>query len=413
MTALKPIDPEKRIETLDILRGFALLGIVFNNILYFSGYVFVPFDDLKQFPDFQLNEKIYYFVDVFVTGKFYTLFSILFAVGFFLQFSKYRNDSKVFLRTYNRRLLILLMIGLLHSLFWFGDILFLYAILGFILILFRNVKVKNILRWSVFFILLPFLIDFALLAIFQTADYTGYVDHQVLTHTTYPDMEAEVVIDTFQNGTIKDLFFLNIHHLVWKWISYIPSGRILAILGIFLLGYYLGSIHFFKGKTKSTSLLILSLIIGLLATISAKNIGGSQFLFPPTLSNILYKMLLTTGQLFMCIFYIVSVSMIEQTKTGKRVLNYLKPIGRMALTNYILQTIICIFIFYNFGFNLIGRTGLKYAVIIVVLVLLFQIVFSNIWLKYFRFGPLEWIWRSLTYKKRIHIKYENVIANNM
>ena len=116
MKTIEPIDPQKRIEILDVLRGFALLGIIFNNILYFSGYSFISFDDLRQFPNFQLNENIYHFLDTVITAKFYTLFSLLFAVGFYLQFNKQRENPNDFLRTYGRRLLILLIIGLIHSL---------------------------------------------------------------------------------------------------------------------------------------------------------------------------------------------------------------------------------------------------------------------------------------------------------
>ncbi len=406
MTTFNPIDPNKRVEILDVLRGFALLGIIFNNILYFSGYSFIPFSDLKQFPGFQLNQLLYNFLDIVVTAKFYTLFSILFAVGFYLQFSKYRDSSIDFLRTYRRRLFILLCIGLAHSLIWFGDILFLYAILGFILILFRNVKSKNLLKWSLLFLFLPVFFDMAFLLFSQTNQIAGIVSQGSAAHSTYPDITAEVVINTFKDGTIIEIFFLNIHNLIWKWLSYIPSGRLMITLGIFLLGYYLSSIKFFEEKAKSTFLLVFSLIVGLLTTISAQVLGGNPYLFPPTISNTLYKALLTTGQIFICIFYITSIFKIIQSSMGKRILNYLKPFGRMALTNYIFQTIICTLIFYNFGFNLIGRIGLRYIVIIAVLVLLFQIVLSNFWLKYYRFGPLEWIWRSLTYKKKIEIRNE-------
>jgi len=407
MPNIAPIEPKQRIEILDVLRGFALLGIIFTNILYFSGYSFIPFDDLRQFPTFQLNERIYHFLDIIITGKFYTLFSILFAVGFFLQFSRNRESTIDFVKTYPRRLFILLLIGLIHSLIWFGDILFMYAIIGFILILFRNIKIKYILGWSLFFMLLTVIIDFAILPFFNAPTTIVAENHAAVAHTTYPDMTAKAVFETFQYGTITEIFFLNIHNLIWKWISFIPSGRFLTTLGIFLLGYYLGAIGFFQEKTKSTILLISSFIIGLLATISAQTWGGNPYQFPPTLSNIFYKFLLLAGQIFMCFFYIIFILKIVQTSIGIRVLKYLKPVGRMALTNYISQTILLIIIFYNFGFNLFGRISLIAICGIAIFVLVLQIIVSNIWLKYFQFGPLEWIWRCLTYKKRLKIRYDN------
>jgi uncharacterized protein len=188
----------------------------------------------------------------------------------------------------------------------------------------------------------------------------------------------------------------------------LPSGQIFTLFGIFLLGYYLASTGFFTEKSKPTSLLIISLIIGLLATISARMMGGSLYRFPPTLSNILFKFLLIAGQIFLCMFYITVIYKIVQTSIGKRILKYLIPMGRMALTNYLSQTIIMIVIFYNFGFNLFGRVGLIQTMGIAILILAGQIILSNIWLRYFKFGPLEWLWRSLTYKKMIQIRYDNV-----
>jgi uncharacterized protein len=408
MKTLAPIDPKQRIEILDILRGFALLGIIFNNMQYLSGYAFTPFDTLKQIINFQLNEDVYHFLDIIITAKFYTLFSFLFATGFYIQLSRHTEDSTDFLKTYRRRLFILLVIGAVHSLIWFGDILFSYAIIGFILMLFRNAKSKNLLRWSLFILLLPFLIDLALLPFFQTPATISVNNSIPIVHVSYPDMTPETVINTYQNGSVADIFLLNFHNLVWKYLGYFPSGQYFTLFGIFLFGYYLASTGFFTEKSKPILLLITGLIVGLLATFSARILGGSLYLWPPTLSNILFKFLLVTGQIFMCIFYITFIYKIIQTSLGKRILKYLIPMGRMALSNYLFQTIIMIVIFYNFGFNLFGKIGLITTTGIAMLILVLQIIFSNIWLRHFKFGPFEWLWRSLTYKKRIKFRYDKI-----
>jgi len=400
----EPTDQNQRIEILDALRGFALLGIIFNNMLFFGGYVYTPFEKLSQILDLQFNENIFYFLDVVITAKFYTLFSILFAVGFYIQLNKHRGDSVDFLKIYRRRLLILLFIGLFHSLIWSGDILFLYAIMGFILILFRNIRSKNLIHWSLFFILLPFLIDLTFLPFFQSPNIDSSEKSIPVVHLSFPDMNPEVVLNTFQNGTIGEVFILNIHNIVWKYLSYFPSGGYFKFLGIFILGYYLASIGFFTEKSKSTLLLIISLIVGLSATISANVLAGNPYQFPPTPRNIFYKFLESTGQMFLCFFYITSLFKIIQTSQGKWVLKYLIPVGRMSLTNYLVQTVIMIIIFYNFGFGLFGRVGLITTSGIVILVLIIQIIFSNIWVRHFRLGPFEWLWRSLTYKRWIKIR---------
>jgi uncharacterized protein len=408
MKTFTPIDPKQRIEILDILRGFALLGIIFNNMQYLSGYAFTPFDTLKQIINFQRNEDVYHLLDILVTAKFYTLFSFLFATGFYIQLSRHREESADFLKIYRRRLFILLVIGTVHGLIWFGDILFSYAIIGFILILFRNVKSKNLLRWSICILLLPFLIDLALLPFFQTSAAINFNTTTPIVHVHYPDMTPEAVIHIYQNGSVAEIFLLNFHNLIWINLGHLPSGQIFTLFGIFLLGYYLASTGFFTKKSKPILLFIISLIIGLLATISARVLGGSLYRWPPTFPNILFKFLLLTGQIFMCFTYILFICKIVQTSRGKRILKYIIPMGRMALSNYLFQTIIMIVIFYNYGFNLFGRIGLIQTTGIAILIVVMQIIISNIWLRHFRFGPFEWLWRSLTYKKWIKIRYDIV-----
>ena len=275
-----------------------------------------------------------------------------------------------------------------------------YSLLGFILLLFRNTKKEKLFRFAIFFILLPTIIDFVLLPFTQAS---GAVQ-SALAHTTYPDMTPATVMSMFKNGSISDIFYLNIHHLIWKWLSYLPSGRIITMFGIFVLGYYLGSINFFEEKVKSIKLLFLGLVVGLSSTVLAVTIGGNPYQFPPTLLNIAYKSLLIVGQISMCLFYVALIARLLHTTSGNKILCYLRPVGRMALTNYIFQSLISVFIFYNFGMNLIGETGLVYVACIAIGILICQIVFSNLWLGYFKFGPMEWLWRSLTYRKRIMIR---------
>jgi uncharacterized protein len=220
--------------------------------------------------------------------KFYAIFSILFTVGFYIQWNKNKSDAVNFLKTYRRRLFILLLIGFIHGLFWSGDILFTYAIYGFILILFRNVKPKNLLRWSIFFIFIQVAIDFALLPFTEALLALNPASTTVLpiAHISYPDMTNETLIQTFREGSVLDIVKLNIHNTIWKYMSYIPSGGYFKFLGIFLLGYYLASIEFFTQKPKSTALIIGTLIIGLAITISAKLLGGSSY---GSYLQILYK----------------------------------------------------------------------------------------------------------------------------
>lgn len=406
MEISKPVEPNKRIEIIDILRGFALLGIIFMNMSFFSGYVFMPFEELKQISNFGLDNSLYYFLGIIVSGKFYTIFSILFAVGFYIQFNKNRDRAANFLKTYRRRLFILLIIGIIHTLFWYGDILLTYAIYGFILILFRNVKPKKLLRWTLFFLLIPYVLDFAILPFTEALQPNSPVNtNQIPTaRVSYPDMSNVDVINTFRDGSVIEIFKLNIHNFIWKQLSYIPSGGYFNFLGIFLLGYYLASVEFFKKAPKSTILILTILIGGIIITIAAKLLGGNPYELP-TLQNIRYKFLSMVGQLLISFSYILAIIKIAQTVIGKKVFKYLIPVGRTALSNYIIQTVLMVLIFYNFGFSLFGKIGLIPTFIIALVIVAIQIILSNIWLKHYRFGPLEWAWRRLTYKKRIKIRH--------
>jgi uncharacterized protein len=408
METLVPIDPKQRIESLDILRGFALLGIIFNNMQYLSGYAFTPFETLRQTMDFPLNERLYHGLDLIITAKFYTLFSFLFAAGFYIQISKHTEDHTDFLRIYRRRLLVLLAIGIVHSLIWFGDILLSYALLGFILVLFRNVKPRNLLRWSIGILLLPVLIDLSLVPFFPASATHGITSAAPVVHVSYPDMTPEAVLTTFQNGSVTDLFVLNFHNLVWKYLGYFPSGQYFTLTGIFLLGFYLASVNLYGKASLPTSMFIVSAIVGVAATVAARSLGGSLYRWPPTPSNILFKSLLTIGQICMCLSYMAFIYKMLQTTIGKRILKYLIPMGRMALTNYLSQTVIMIALFYNHESGLFGKISVISTAGIVVIILLLQIAVSNWWLRHYRFGPCEWLWRSLTYGKKIAIRYDVV-----
>jgi uncharacterized protein len=297
--------------------------------------------------------------------------------------------------------------GVVHSLIWFGDILFAYAVMGFLLLLFRKVRSRTLLRWAIGVLLLPTAIDLILLPFFGGAGGAGLNTGTPTVHVSYPDLTPETVLHVFQNGSVGDLFILNVHNLVWKYLGYFPSGQYFTLFGIFLLGYYLASIGFFTHKPKPVFLFGISFIIGVVATLSARIMGGSLYQWPPTLSNILFKFLLLAGQIFLCLSYISLLDMVIRNSVGKRILNYLKPMGRMALSNYLSQTVIMIALFYNVAGDLFGRIGIITAAGIAVAILIMQIVASNLWLRHFRFGPMEWLWRSLTYKRRINIRYDN------
>ena len=146
---IAPVAGKNRLEILDIVRGFAIFGIVIANIQSWSGYKFVPFELLETLPFYDYNQTLKYLFMFFIDTKFYTLFSLLFGIGFYLQFNKYRDKQDSFMQTYRRRLGFLIMFGAIHSFFWSGDILLIYGAVGLVFVLFRNLEPKKILFLSI------------------------------------------------------------------------------------------------------------------------------------------------------------------------------------------------------------------------------------------------------------------------
>jgi len=144
----KPIEKKERLIVLDVLRGFALMGILFANILSWSGIKFMLISNIHQLGDFTSDTHLYHLLKYFVDTKFYTIFSILFGIGFSMQITKYK-DSPGFIPLYRRRLALLFVIGLIHASMWSGDILTLYALVGFVLVLFRNLEPKKLFKISI------------------------------------------------------------------------------------------------------------------------------------------------------------------------------------------------------------------------------------------------------------------------
>ena len=157
---MKPVNPLERIHLLDIIRGFALLGVLVMNIQDFSGYGYALDETKMSFASYDVDKLLIPIIEVVFQGKFYAIFSILFGIGFSIQLERLRMKTDNWKRIFYRRLTILLVLGYIHMQFvWNGDILMLYALLGFLLPLFSQQSNRQLLIWAVVFLSLPFLID--------------------------------------------------------------------------------------------------------------------------------------------------------------------------------------------------------------------------------------------------------------
>ena len=337
----QPTKAKDRVIFLDVLRGFALVGILFANILSWSGIKFIPFEDIIELGNAETDAELYQYLKFFVDTKFYTLFSLLFGVGFYLQISKNR-DNPEFPGLYMKRLSLLLLIGLCHMLVWSGDILTLYALMGMILLALRMVPVSKALTIGLVLYFFPILLDIVYMNTFVP-------DLPTLAKTAlkvYPDILPELVTSAFQSTKLSEVFQMNLHNVFWRWYDFIPSGRPLKVLGLFFIGYFLYSQDFFTVHAKKWKYIIIFLTVGLTFTGFSMYLKGSVASFSKDWVDLGDKLIHEIAQLSLSLSYVCILSRLVDRFPKFFIFNWLKNYGRMSLTSYLGHTFFGILIFY-------------------------------------------------------------------
>jgi uncharacterized protein len=407
-----PVLQNERDDILDILRGVALLGVILDNLFGFSGWGFLTQVQREALPTWPVDAILGFIELSFINGKFYSLFSLLFGIGFSIILI--RNEQKGInpLKILYLRLFILSIIGAGHLLLlWEGDILFLYALIGMLLPLFRKCSDKTLLIWVVVLIASPLLFD-AMSVLFQYKN--GYFLENM---AKVIDKRTGIPVDDSFNQYLYSKSDTWQHWRNWQAsgffyrYSYIlDSNRIPKVLGMFLLGFYAGRkmihvqlenyVSLFKKVSR------WGLIVGIPAAIAS---AGFEFLGKgiPNAMGLAHTFFYAISVVPLCLAYTSVVCLHWVNKKGNSRLKFLAPLGRMALTNYLMQTIIGITIYYGVGFGLGGNIGPAYFIPIGLCVYALQIAYSNWWFKHFNYGPMEWIWRQLTYGKKMPILKNN------
>ena len=414
--APQPVDVVERIEALDVLRGFALLGILLLNIvgfgLPFASYLTPAADGATS----GINFGVYATVDVFFEGALRALFSMLFGAGVIL-FASGKGAGP-----YYRRQLLLLLFGFFDAfvLLWAGDILVPYALAGLILYFARKWRPRSLFIASG--------VVFAYLALFYSAVWVG--------HVVLGEQAAEIQARVAAGGVASaadqallagyaDLSFVvnppaaevARQALVWEGAypeSFVANARdLLGATYAFnmpvllfwdaLAGMLLGMALFRTGVLEARRsprfygiLAAVGLAVGLVvnaAEVALRADTGFEALWLPSYSSPLYDL----GRIAMGLGYLGLIMLACQRGLWAAARRALSAVGRMALTNYLMQSLICLFVFHEMGlgwWNELERHQLYY---VVVAVWVFQIAFSVAWMRRYRFGPMEWLWRALTY----------------
>ena len=404
-----PVIQQERANILDVLRGIALLGICLANYPFFAMYVFQPPAVQASMPTATVDTVIKYLQAAFIDGKFYSMFSLLFGIGFTIILQKNTKDGKHSLGIFYRRIIILLLIGLAHALIlWEGDILLLYAFLGLLLPLFRNMNDKSLLNLIVILILSPLLFDLVkvitngrwdLALIFRPLAFS-IAESSGITENNYTNWLV-------QHKSFGDIVEWNKSGFFFRWEMLLGTNRLPKVFAMFLLGLYAGRklmyVRLEENKRLFRKIQKRSLMIGLPATIVHAYMQYDAYYIPHGM-GMLDTLFYALSVIPMSIFYTTTIVLFFINPRWHRKLLIFAPVGRMALTNYIMQTVFGIFIFYGIGLGLGATTGLVYAMSIALAVYILQLLFSNWWLNYFDFGPLEWVWRQLTYGRSLPIR---------
>jgi uncharacterized protein len=401
---VSPISLQERIEILDVLRGLAVGGILIGNMQWFSGYGMMPPALARQSPF--ADQITHFLVHFFVEGKFYSIFSFLFGFGFALQIGRAEERGDLKASLFKRRLFWLLVIGLLHAyLLWAGDILSIYALMGFLLILFRKKTNGALLKWVFVLLVIPiltYILLYVLFVAFAPPEITATIDAAQI------DMWNEAIKTVPQSGYLQIITGYNLHYIVGRYAGLFLEMRPPKILAMFLLGFYAYRRGFFQNLSSHQPFIrrvfVYGLILGLIGNVAFAALAGAEAVIPPSPAGIAGVVSYAFGVPALALFFIALVATLWQKAAWRRLLAFLAPVGRMALTNYLLQTVICVLIFYGYGFGQFGRFGAGAATLIALAIFLFQILMSALWLRYFSYGPMEWIWRQLTYRQRLNLR---------
>lgn len=378
---LEPVALDERVEAIDLMRGFALLGILLVNMLAFHS----PFSYIDPYTWFDEpgDQATFSFLDVFVQASFYPLFAMLFGYGLGMQFLRAEARNRPFAGMAVKRLLVLLVFGILHAfLLWFGDILITYAIMGFLLIGMIRLDSKWLLPLGIIIYAIPH--SLLLLVMFAAAamDPNFYVGIQ----------EVQSSIAAYSSGTYAEIFRQRFDD--WMY-SNNPLNYI--VLTVTILPFVMVGAAAAKWRLIERTRELKKLWIGIAAGgfIAGLLLKGTPYIFEPNFA-VVYLQDFFGGPL-LAVSYIAIIALFSQNLSVSRLLRPLSKAGRMSLTTYITQSLIATTIFYSYGLGLYGQVSILTGTLLALGIFAVQLIFSELWLSKFKQGPLELVWRKLTY----------------
>jgi uncharacterized protein len=393
-----PRPPEDRLHLMDALRGFALLGILLMNIEFFNRSVHDYMSGIDTSPG--AAGWAAWIVYVFVQGKFWVLFSLLFGMGFALMQDRLEGTGRPFGRLYFRRTLALMAFGLLHIvLLWPGDILFAYSITALMLMAFLKVRGVAVLitGLGLYFAVSALWVLLGAALGFMPEDAKAGMAEEMSKALSLA-IESDRIYAT---GGYLEISLHRAQEYFTVMLQTVLMFQVPMALGVFLLGAWLlrsGRIQNAGAHLRFWTLtLLLGGLVGAFFVHSSLGVGVNFDVRTEMGDALLAAGLMALGNLPLSMAYLAAFVLLFQTGLGARVLGLLAPAGRMALTHYLLQSLVCSLLFYGYGLGWYGEVDRWEQVQIAHMIFAAQVALSPLWLRHFRYGPLEWFWRGLTY----------------
>lgn len=395
-----PVTSGERIVTLDVIRGAAILGILMVNMHAFS-MPSVVHDNPMAFGDMTgLNYAVWYGMHLLFEGKFHAIFAALFGAGMVLMLERARTRGASPLGVHYRRMLGLLAIGMIHAyLIWYGDILVAYALCGCVVVLFRNFSGRVLVPAGLAMLAVPALFCLGIYALV-----TAFPEHatQPLMEEWWPSEEALAdEVATYQGGwadqvvprIMESMIFQT---LVFGGFTFWRAGG-LMLLGIVLFrtGVLTGarSTRFYLTTMVATAIPGLALVMwGVWET--QAHAWDPRYMVPFGIQFNYW------GSLLVAMAWVCGLVLLARHACRFWLTTSLAAVGRTALSNYLLQSAICTSIFYGHGLGWYGETPRTTQLALVIAIWCLQLVLAPVWLRHFRFGPVEWVWRRATYGRR-------------
>ena len=399
MSIHQPIIPTKRISSIDALRGFALLGIMLLHSIERFDLTYIPVVDSPFWQ--QIDTFVYDALNFLFSGKSYAIFSLLFGLSFFMQMDSQAKKNVDFWLRFIWRLTLLFIFGYINGLIYMGEFFVVYAVLGLLLIPLYKVSSKWLVALTVLlFLQIPALISFISL-----------LGNNIANEPSFLNMRMNQLFDTcatiFVNGSLGDVLRFNVYDGQFaKSLWVINNYRYLQLIGLFIVGMLIGRAGIHKSEEKmvwySKKVLPYSLVCFLVfyavaMLLPVMNVEGFALQMGKTL-------FLTYANLGLMMIYICCFILAYYKLNWNKALDKIAPVGRMSVTNYMFQSIAGVALFYGFGANLAVGFNYLQSFLVGILICIVQIMYSNWWIRRFNFGPMEWLWRTLTWFQWIPLR---------